>query len=140
MLKILMADWLHADVAAIPIREDVFIKEQNVPEADEWGHGDETALHVIASLDGNSIGTARLTPEGRIGRMAVLKDFRNEGVGSAMLRKLIEAAKQSHFKSLTLNAQRSAEDFYAKHGFIALGDEFIDAGIPHIAMSLELEP
>jgi predicted GNAT family N-acyltransferase len=72
--------------------------------------------------------------------MAVLKDFRNEGVGSAMLRKLIEAAKQSHFKSLTLNAQRSAEDFYAKHGFIALGDEFIDAGIPHIAMSLELEP
>ena len=140
MLKLLMADWLHADVAAIPIREDVFIKEQNVPEADEWGHGDETALHVVASLDGNAIGTARLTPEGTIGRMAVLKDFRNEGVGSAMLCKLIEAAKQSHFTTLTLNAQRSAECFYAKHGFIAHGGEFIDAGIPHIAMSLELEP
>lgn len=139
MLKLLLADWLHADVAAIPIRETVFIKEQNVPEADEWGHGDETALHVVASLDGNAIGTARLTPEGTIGRMAVLKDFRNEGVGSAMLEKLIETAKQSKFNILTLNAQRSAESFYAKYGFTAYGDEFIDARIPHIAMKLKLQ-
>ena len=125
-------------MAAIPIREAVFIKEQNVPEVDEWDNDDEHALHLIASLDGNAIGTARLTPKGTIGRMAVLKSFRNQGVGSAMLDRLIEVAKQSKFESVTLNAQRSAEGFYAKYGFTAQGDEFIDAGIPHIAMQLDL--
>lgn len=138
MLKLLLADWLHADVAAIPIREAVFIKEQNVPEVDEWDNDDEHALHLIASLDGNAIGTARLTPKGTIGRMAVLKSFRSQGVGSAMLDRLIEVAKQSKFERVTLNAQRSAEGFYAKHGFIAQGNEFMDAGISHIAMQLDL--
>ena len=138
MLKLLLADWLHADVAAIPIREAVFIKEQNVPEVDEWDNDDEHALHLIASLDGNAIGTARLTPKGTIGRMAVLKSFRSQGVGSAMLDRLIEVAKQSKFERVTLNSQRSAEGFYAEHGFIAQGNEFMDAGIPHIAMQLDL--
>ena len=138
MLKLLLADWLHADVAAIPIREAVFIKEQNVPEVDEWDNDDEHALHLIASLDGNAIGTARLTPKGTIGRMAVLKSFRSQGVGSAMLDRLIEVAKQSKFERVTLNAQRSAEGFYDKHGFIAQGNEFMDAGISHIAMQLDL--
>jgi len=138
MLKLLLADWLHADVTAIPIREAVFIKEQNVPEVDEWDDDDEHALHLIASLNGNAIGTARLTPKGTIGRMAVLKDFRHQGVGSAMLSRLIEAAKKSKLESVTLNAQRIAEGFYAQHGFTAKGEEFMEAGIPHITMQLTL--
>ena len=55
-----------------------------------------------------------------------------------MLDRLIEVAKQSKFERVTLNAQRSAEGFYAKHGFIAQGNEFMDAGISHIAMQLDL--
>lgn len=94
MLKLLLADWLHADVAAIPIREEVFIKELNKAETDEWDQENEQALHIVASLDGNAIGTARLTPDGTIGHMAVLKSYRNQGVGSAMLERLIQVAKR----------------------------------------------
>ena len=138
MLKILLADWSRAETTATHVRQAVFIDEQNVPEKDEWGHGDEKALHLVASLDGNPVATARLTADGTIGRMAVLKSFRNQGTGSAMMKQLIKTAKQSRFRVLKLNAQRTAEGFYAKHGFIAQGNEFMDAGIPHIAMQLDL--
>jgi len=133
-LRIVLAEWRRAEIPARHVRQVVFIDEQNVPEAEEWGHGDEEALHVIAMLDGNPIGTARLTADGTIGRMAVLKAFRNQGTGSAMLEELFKTAKRNRFRVLKLNAQRTAEGFYVKHGFIAQGDEFMDAGIPHIAM------
>jgi predicted GNAT family N-acyltransferase len=139
MLKILLADWSRAEIRATSIRQEVFIEEQLVPEADEWGHGDERALHLIASLDGNPIATARLMPDGTIGRMAVLKSYRNQGTGSAMMEKLIETAKRNNFEALKLNAQRTAESFYAKHGFIAGGNEFTEAGILHIEMHLKLK-
>jgi len=138
MLKILLVDWYRAEITAKHVRQAVFIDEQNVPEEDEWGHGDEEALHLVASLDGNPIATARLTADGTIGRMAVLKSFRNQGTGSAMMEQLIKTAKQNRFRVLKLNAQRTAEGFYAKHGFVAQGDEFMDAGIPHIAMQRDL--
>ena len=138
MLKILLAEWSRAEITARHVRQAVFINEQNVPEEDEWGHGDEEALHLIASLDGNPIATARLAADGTIGRMAVLKSFRNQGTGSAMMEQLIKTAKQNRFRVLKLNAQRTAEGFYAKHGFIAQGEEFMDAGILHIEMTLEI--
>lgn len=138
MLKIVLADWFRAETTAKPIRQAVFIEEQHVPEAEEWGHGDEKALHLIASIDGNAIATARLMPDGTVGRMAVLEGYRNQGTGSAILEKLIATARQNKFELLTLNAQRSAEGFYAKHGFITQGDEFMEAGIPHIKMTLAL--
>ncbi len=138
MLKILLLDWSRAQITAKHVRQAVFINEQNVPEEDEWGHGDEDALHLVASLDGNPIATARLSADGTIGRMAVLKSFRNQGTGSAMMAQLIKTARQNRFRVLKLNAQRTAEGFYAKHGFVAYGDEFIDAGIAHIAMQRDL--
>lgn len=138
MLKILLLDWERAQITATHVRQAVFINEQNVPEEDEWGHGDEEALHFVASLAGNPIATARLSADGTVGRMAVLKSFRNQGTGSAIMDQLIKTAKQNRFMVLKLNAQRTAEGFYAKHGFIAEGDEFTDAGIAHIAMQLEL--
>lgn len=138
MLKILLLDWERAQITATHVRQAVFINEQNVPEEDEWGHGDEEALHFVASIAGNPIATARLSADGTVGRMAVLKNFRNQGTGSAIMEQLIKSAKQNRFIVLKLNAQRTAEGFYAKHGFIAEGDEFTDAGIAHIAMQLEL--
>ncbi len=138
MLKILLLDWERAQITATHVRQAVFIDEQNVLEEDEWGHGDEEALHLVASLAGNPIATARLSADGTVGRMAVLKSFRKQGTGSAIMEQLIKTAKQNRFRILKLNAQRTAEGFYAKHGFIAQGDEFIDAGIAHITMQLEL--
>lgn len=138
MLKLQLANWERAEHSARLIRQAVFIEEQGVPEEDEWGHGDEKALHLIVIQDDYAIATARLMPDATVGRMAVLKEYRNQGVGSAMLEKLVETAKKYKFTQLQLNAQRTAEGFYAKHGFVVEGDEFIDAGIPHIKMSLSV--
>jgi predicted GNAT family N-acyltransferase len=138
MLKILLAEWARAGITAKHVRHAVFINEQKIAEEDEWDEHDENALHLVASLDGNPIGTARLTSDGIVGRMAVLDSFRNQGTGSAMMEQIIKTAKKSRMKELKLHAQRPAEGFYTKHGFIAEGEEFMEAGIPHIAMKLEL--
>lgn len=138
MLKLLLADWLHADVAAIPIREQVFIKELQRPESEEWSQADEPALHVVASLDGNAIGTARLSPEGVIGHMAVLTEFRRQGVGSAMLQKLIEAAKQSRLTILSLDCPQQLMSLFQQQGFLAQGDAFQHEGHPYIKMVLTI--
>ncbi len=139
LLEIQLLNWSEAESQARTIRQVVFIEEQLVPEKDEWGHGDEMAIHLIAKLDGKPVATARLTTDGKIGRMAVLKGYRQRGIGSAMLTKLVQVAKQRQLKQLELNAQIHAQAFYSKQGFIARGNQFLDAGIPHIRMFLVLD-
>ena len=81
--------------------------------------------------DGNPIGTGRLLPDGHIGRMAVLREWRGRGVGTALLRALMEEGRKQGFERLILAAQVQAMPFYEKEGFVAEGDVFDDAGIPH---------
>ncbi len=135
-IQLLQLDWAEAQSLAKPIRTSVFINEQHVPEAEEWDDDDATALHIIVIKNSEVIATARLTQQGKIGRMAVLKDHRKQGIGSMMLTELIKVAKQRELKEIKLWSQTHAQDFYKKHGFIAQGDEFLDAGIPHIEMRL----
>lgn len=126
-------DPLHA------VRRAVFIEEQQVPEEEEWDAIDERCCHVLAiSAAGEPIGTGRLLPDGHIGRMAVLKAWRGKGVGSAMLRTLLDLAQKDGFQMVRLNAQTHAMGFYARHGFSVVGDEFIEAGIPHRKMQISL--
>jgi len=88
------AHWPESKTILRAIRESVFIIEQQVPKALEWDDQDESALHAIATdSEGNGIGTGRVTGSGQIGRMAVLSDWRNRGVGSALLAQLIELAR-----------------------------------------------
>ena len=82
-----------------------------------------------------AIGTGRLLPQGRIGRMAVLAERRGQGVGAAILRCLVDAARQRGDRSVELSAQRSAEAFYLRHGFAATGEPYREAGIEHIHMT-----
>ncbi|MDH5553187.1 MAG: GNAT family N-acetyltransferase, partial [Nitrosomonas sp.] len=84
------------------------------------------------------IGTARLLLNGHIGRMAVLKNWRNQGVGSAMLQHLLDEMRNRGIQYAVLNAQITATDFYRRFGFQAEGEEFMEAGIPHIRMILEV--
>jgi predicted GNAT family N-acyltransferase len=70
--------------------------------------------------------------------MAVLKEWRGKGVGSAMLRRLLEETKKRHIQQAVLNAQTVAAGFYKKFGFQVEGEEFIDAGIPHVKMVRKL--
>jgi predicted GNAT family N-acyltransferase len=94
--------------------------------------------HVIArDADGGAIGTGRLLPHGNpghIGRMAVLADWRGNGVGRALLERLLELAAASHMQHLALHAQTQAGGFYRRFGFVEDGPEFMEAGIPHRTM------
>lgn len=120
------------------IRQQVFVQEQGVPETLEWDGKDAGAVHLLAK-DGRDrpIGTARMLANGHIGRMAVLPDWRNQGVGSALLDRLLEIARRDHYAIPFLNAQTDAMNFYLKQGFETQGDVFMDAGIPHIRMALK---
>ena len=117
------------------VRETVFVQEQNVPLEEEWDALDPLCVHVLArALDGTPIGTGRLTPEHKIGRMAVLPEWRGKGVGDALLLALIDEAQLRGWREVALHAQVSAVDFYARHGFVPYGERFWEAGIEHQSM------
>lgn len=126
-------------VAGLPdlrlVREAVFVHEQGVPLAMEWDELDPRCHHVIArDAAGQPIGTGRLTPQRTIGRMAVLPDWRARGVGDALLRALVEQARQLGWHEVALHAQAQAIGFYARHGFLPHGERFQEAGIEHQEM------
>ena len=131
--------WQHAEKALSEIRIQVFIKEQGVPETLEWDGLDAECIHLLAVSSSNiPVGTVRLLPDGHIGRMAVLKEWRNRGVGKALLLRILDIAQIHGIKVVVLNAQTSAQGFYEKLGFHAVGEEFMDAGIPHYKMTRDL--
>ena len=133
-----IADWTEDKEQLSTIRRQVFIIEQQVPEELEWDEFDETATHFIASIDGDVVGTARLKTDGQIGRMAVLKPFRNRGIGSRLLKLAQDIAQDRHYRKLYLHAQVEAIPFYEKHGFSTEGDVFYEANIPHRGMFKDL--
>ncbi len=117
------------------VRETVFVHEQGVPAALEWDGSDTACHHVIArDAAGAPIGTGRLTPDHRVGRMAVLSAWRGRGVGDALLLALLEQARALGWPEVSLHAQVSAEGFYARHGFVPQGRRFEEAGIEHQTM------
>jgi predicted GNAT family N-acyltransferase len=123
------------------VREPVFVVEQNVPLDLEWDELDPKCRHVIARDDQHRpIGTGRLTPEHKIGRMAVLKEWRGRGVGEALLLSLIEQARELGLPEVSLHAQVDAIGFYGKFGFEGYGERFEEAGIQHQSMRLALAP
>ena len=133
--------WQDAEVELRILREFVFIKEQNVPPELEWDNKDENAVHVLARDEkGRGIGTARMTTDGHIGRMAVLRAWRRRGVGSEMLTALITIARARQLLRVKLDAQTQAVDFYLRHDFVPQGEIFMDANIPHQHMTRSLPP
>ncbi len=135
------ATWV-ADAAELrAVRTEVFVLEQGVPEDEEWDDFDARSQHVVArDREGRAIGTGRLTPLRTIGRMAIVRDWRGKGVGAAILRVLVERARELHYDAVELHAQTHAVAFYAKAGFVAYGEEYEECGIAHRNMRLELEP
>ncbi|HSN01726.1 MAG TPA: GNAT family N-acetyltransferase [Rudaea sp.] len=123
------------------VREQVFIVGQNVPREDEWDDLDATSRHVLArDQAGNPIGTGRLTPERKVGRMAVLEPWRGKHVGEAILNLLIEQARALGYRTLEMHAQTHAVPFYEKFGFVRYGDEFEECAIRHFHMRRDLAP
>ncbi|MEO9091716.1 MAG: GNAT family N-acetyltransferase [Rhodanobacter sp.] len=134
-----IADWSRDDQrdALLALRDTVFIQEQGVPEQRERDGLDVDCWHLLARDEaGQPIGCGRLTPAHKIGRMAVLPDWRGHGVGAALLRELTSRARAQGWPAVALDAQISAIGFYERAGFVAHGEEFEDAGLAHRAMQL----
>jgi predicted GNAT family N-acyltransferase len=133
-ISLRIGDWQSLQHDATAIRHEVFVIEQNVPLELELDEMDALSLHVVAYQGDRAVGTARLLPDGHIGRMAVRRECRSTGIGSRLLLALMQVARARGDRFVRLNAQRQAEAFYARHGYVQEGEEFLDAGIPHIAM------
>ncbi|WP_151718580.1 GNAT family N-acetyltransferase [Gemmobacter serpentinus] len=125
-----------ADIAAcVALRRAVFIEEQGISEADELDDLDGQAVHLLAVMSGESVGTARLLQKGttgKIGRVCVLPQARGTGLGAALIRAgIAHFEARPGFARVYLSAQTHALGFYEKLGFVAEGEAYDDAGIPH---------
>jgi len=135
MFKIEVMSWEKAQPVAGPIRFSIFVGEQNVPPGIELDDKDAECTHAIAyDPAGKAIGTGRLLPDGHIGRMAVVKEWRRQGVGADILNALADEARKQGHKSVVVSAQLQAAEFYRSHGFEAEGKVYQEAGILHQAM------
>lgn len=131
------------DLAACRVlRRTVFIEEQGVSDTDEVDGRDDEAIHLLATLDGKPIGTARLLVHDgvcKVGRVCVLREVRGQGIGAALIRAAIaEARGMAEVHTVKLGAQTHALGFYERLGFAAYGPIYLDAGIEHRDMTLAL--
>ena len=134
-----LATWTFDRVPIQRVRRTVFIEEQRIDERDEWDDQDARATHVLvfdrtASANRDAVGTGRLEPTGKIGRVAVLPQYRGTGTGVALMQCLMDLAAERGFTEVYLNAQVTAAGFYERLGFRADGPEFDEVGIPHQRM------
>lgn len=134
-----LVSWHDGEPLLRGVREAVFMREQGVPEGLEWDGLDEGCRHALAlSLQGEAIGCGRLLPDGHIGRIAVLPEWRNRKVGTAIMEALLAEARMRGLPRVEVYAQTQAVPFYTGLGFVEQGDVFMDAGLPHIRMTLTL--
>jgi predicted GNAT family N-acyltransferase len=138
-VKVRRVIWSECCDKLSAVRVTVFVEEQHVPEALEIDGLDDKCLHVLAeSATGEAVGTGRLSPNGHIGRMAVLEKWRRRGVGEMLLRELIAAAVERNHPEIELSAQTHAIGFYQRFGFDVVSEEYLDAGITHRTMRMPL--
>ena len=139
-LKVEVVKWIDEYDSLTMIREKVFIEEQKVTSQLEWDGMDEEAIHFLAFKNEKAIGCARafvIENYMQLGRMAVLKEYRGEGIGTALIEKAITTAKLNQLSAIYISAQCHAIDFYKKFGFEITSDIYLDAEIPHRDMKLE---
>lgn len=138
-IECVCASWDAERAALERIRREVFVREQGIPDSDEWDGEDATSVHVLATLNRDPVGTGRLNAAGKIGRIAVMSGLRGRGIGTLILRRLLEEARNRGIREPYLHAQVQAVPFYERLGFSREGEAFDEAGIPHVRMSLVLE-
>jgi predicted GNAT family N-acyltransferase len=137
-LKYIVADWDVHKTELSAVRYEVFVLGQNVPVEMEIEEADKKYTHILA-LDGKKpVGTARLTTDGHIGRVAVLKKYRQYGIGKELMGQIEEIAFEIGFDEVKLNSQCHAVPFYQKLGYTPYGDTFLEAGIEHRHMKKKL--
>ncbi|MBZ6493824.1 GNAT family N-acetyltransferase [Natrinema longum] len=159
MLEVRVAENEADRGAAFAVRREVFVEEQGVDEALEYDDHDSEATHLVAVDGDEAIGAARLRrltdvadleePEaidtdgagdvGKVERVAVRRSRRGEGVGQALMDAAETCAESRGLGLLVLHAQTRVVGFYREHGYEQVGDEFEEAGIPHVEMRKRLQ-
>ena len=136
-------EWLSLKEPCAAVRQKVFVEEQNVAAEEEWDELDWACRHLLIANENAPMATGRLLSLGdgraRIGRMAVRKDHRGQGLGRIILQGLIAEARRLGFAEIILHAQTHALGFYARAGFATQGPEFDECRMPHREMVLRLE-
>lgn len=143
MIEVRLCGWDEAREAALALRHEVFVAEQGLPQALASDDADTGALHALAvNRLGQVLASARLLAPApgvaRVGRMAVLQSLRGSGVGRAVLDRLLAAARARGDRQAVLAAQATALPFYRRAGFAAVGAPYVEAGITHQEMALDL--
>ena len=138
-IECVLTTWSTDRIVLQGIRREVFINEQLVPESDEWDDDDAVSVHALVTLNREPVGTGRLDPGGKIGRIAVKAVLRGRGIGTLILRQLLHEAYHRGIREPYLHAQVQAVPFYENLGFRVEGDLFDEAGIPHVRMTHALE-
>ena len=140
-IDIEIVNWSDKQAEITSVRRAVFIEEQNVPESIDFDGSDKDFIHVVATdKNGLPVGTARINRKGRIGRMAVLKNYRRQGIGRKMNQALMDYGRKNSITDFHVSSQVTAIGFYKKMGFEPFGEEFFEAGIKHINMKLKNPP
>ncbi|AKB25337.1 GNAT family acetyltransferase YjcF [Methanosarcina sp. MTP4] len=119
------------------VRQEVFMKEQNVPEEEEMDAADAVSWHVVVYENSKPVATGRIFKDCEvwlIGRIAVLKEYRGKQVGKLVVEKLLERAVELQAGEVHVHAQTYAAGFYEKLGFVAYGETFMESDIEHIGM------
>jgi predicted GNAT family N-acyltransferase len=134
-LQIRLAAWETDSAAIRSVRNAVFSVEQGISESLDFDGRDHTCVHVLARLaDGECVGTARMLPDGHVGRIAVHQGWRGKGVGTRLVEYLAEVARDRGLGEIHLHSQIQAAAFYSRLAFEARGDAFMEAGIEHVLM------
>ena len=138
-ITVIQTNWQLDEELIKSVRTPVFVQEQQVPYEIDFDSNDAMAVHWLALNENDvPVGTARLLEDGHFGRMAVIKVYRNQGIGRSIIQTAMEYANSVGMISMYLNSQLQAKSFYEALGFKEYGDVFLEASIEHISMSKEL--
>ena len=138
--ELVPATWQHDRDELMLVRRAVFVIEQGIAESEEIDEYDPLCRHVVVRIDGRTVGTGRLAPSGKIGRIAVLPDHRGRGIGQAVVAHLVNQATELGLAQVYLHAQADSVGFYERLGFKGEGPVFDEVGIPHRRMRRGIEP
>jgi predicted GNAT family N-acyltransferase len=134
-LQVSLGRWGKDGAAIRAVRNTVFTVEQGISKALDFDGRDHECVHVLARLgDGETIGTARMLPDGHVGRIAVHREWRGQGVGTRLVEYLIEVARDWGLSEIYLHSQAQASKFYSRLGFETRGETFMEAGLEHVLM------
>jgi len=135
-----LVSWHDGEPLLKSVRDTVFVSERETPSEQEWDGKDESCRHALAlSLQGDAIGCGRMLPDGHIGHIAVLQQWRKQKVGTAIVEALLDYARAHDYPQISVDAQPQYVQFYRDNGFVEQGEAFMDAGVQRIKMALKLK-